>query len=99
MATPADWIDSVLSARGRGALPYRGESKWGVRQHLLDLVQVRGVGGGWAVPRGLELERGGGRGDGRGGVRLRTPSISMPPPLALNLLLAIVFFFFSFYLH
>ena len=41
MSTPTDWLDAVLSARGRGALPYRGESKWGVRQHLLDLVQVR----------------------------------------------------------
>lgn len=41
MSTPSDWLDAVLSARGRGALPYRGESKWGVRQHLLDLVQVR----------------------------------------------------------
>lgn len=45
MSTPTDWLDNLLTQRGRGALPYRGEAKWAVRQHLLDLVQVKAESG------------------------------------------------------
>ncbi len=83
MSTPADWIDTVLSARGRGTLPYRGESKWGVRQHLLDLVQVRkGVGRVWLVRgcAGVPVGAPRRKGEAKGHASRSISMPSQPPP-------------------
>ena len=33
------YLNSVLSQRGQGSLPYAEDAKWTIRQHLLDLLQ------------------------------------------------------------
>ena len=35
------YLNSVLSARGPGALPYADELKWSIREHVVQLVQAR----------------------------------------------------------
>ena len=41
MTSTAEWLDQCLHGRGSNPeLPYDGDVKWTVRQHLLDLVAV-----------------------------------------------------------
>jgi ESCRT-I complex subunit TSG101 len=35
------YLNSALSARGAGALPYAEDLKWSVREHIVQLLQAR----------------------------------------------------------
>jgi hypothetical protein len=51
-----DYVNSVLQQRGPTALPYADQSKWTVRDQLLELQKVRGArgdSGGEGLPRAL----------------------------------------------
>ena len=50
MSSTAEWLDQCLHGRGSNPeLPYEGDVKWTVRQHLLDLVAVSQLFGGTSI--------------------------------------------------
>jgi len=47
-----EFLSQVLSQRGPQAVPYAENVKWSIREHMSDLLKVRG---GWRLSRALPL--------------------------------------------